>query len=97
MMFKEWIESPINYYHDNRDMCSCGDLRCHQLIHCHKCGTEFKLFKSISIAGIIKRKLNYFNALTTIRYYAAIYERQLKDLKIKPDWGNYFKKELDCQ
>ena len=59
MMFKEWIESPINYYHDNRDMCSCGDLRCHQLIHCHKCGTEFKLFKSISIAGIIKRKLNY--------------------------------------
>jgi len=72
-----------------RPMCACGDLRCHTLIHCHHCGTQFKPFVTISLAEIVKRKLNY-RPTSALAWYAALYERQLQSLGIKPEWQSYF-------
>lgn len=86
--FKDWVEKP---HPNDRKVCSCGELQCHSILHCHKCGTEFKPMAFVSVADSVRMKLNFNKRDNTLSWFAALYERSLKSLEIKPEWNTYFK------
>lgn len=92
--FSEWINYPRWIYYNNIGMCSCGDLQCHGILKCHHCGTEFKPFPEMSLAQVIKRKMNFKDFDYCVRLYSILFSSQFK--KFNPtleDW----KKELNYE
>lgn len=67
-----------------RKICACADFQCHTAFRCHKCGTEFKHHKGISILDAAKMKTLMLPNYNAARFYAHVNVRRIeKDLGIK--------------